>query len=190
MKMITAITMGSMLTFTSLFGADFTVDKAHSNLGFKVRHMMVSNTQGKFDDFSGTFSYDPKTHQLSALNGEVKVASVNTDEEKRDAHLRGPDFFDTAKYPMMTMKFVEQKDDKVTVALTMKDVTKNIVLEMEDASDTIQDPWGNTRTGFALVGKINRKDFHVNFSQLMETGGVAVGDEVKLQLELEGIETK
>ncbi|MCJ7765218.1 MAG: YceI family protein, partial [Thiovulaceae bacterium] len=119
MKMITAITMGSMLTFTSLFGADFAVDKAHSNLGFKVRHMMISNTQGNFEEFSGTFSYDPKTRQLEALDGEVKVASVNTDEADRDANLRSAEFFDASKYPTMTMKFVEQKGDKVTVALTM-----------------------------------------------------------------------
>jgi polyisoprenoid-binding protein YceI len=190
MKMITAITVGSIISFSSLSGADFTVDKAHTNLGFKVRHMMVSNTQGNFEDFDGTFSYDPKTRRLEALNGEVKVASVNTDEAKRDAHLRGPDFFDASKYPTMTMKFVEQKGDKVTLALTMKDVTKDVVLEMADASDVIKDPWGNTRAGFALEGKINRKDFQINFSQLMETGGVMVGDEVRLQLEIEGIQAK
>ncbi len=188
--MITAITMGSILTAASLLGADFTVDRSHTNLGFKVRHMMVSNTQGKFDDFSGTFSYDPKTRQLSALNGEVKVASVNTDEVKRDKHLRSDEFFDAEKYPTMTMTFVKQDGDKVTVALTIKDVTKNVVLEMDDASDAIKDPWGNTRVGFALEGKINRKEFHINFSNLMETGGMIVGDEVKLQLEVEGIQTK
>ena len=188
--MITAITVSSVLGFSSLLGADFTVDKAHTNLGFKVRHMMISNTQGNFEEFSGTFSYDPKSRRLEALDGEVKVASVNTDEAERDAHLRGPDFFDVAKYPTMTMKFVEQNGDKVTLALTMKDVTKNVVLEMADASDIIKDPWGNKRAGFALEGKINRKDFHVNFSQLMETGGLAVGEEVKLQLEIEGIQAK
>jgi polyisoprenoid-binding protein YceI len=181
MKTIAAITMGSMLTFASLFGADFTVDKAHTNLGFKVRHMMVSNTQGKFDDFSGTFSYDPKTRQLTALDG---------DDVKRDDHLRSPDFFDAKRYPTMKMAFVKQDGDRVTVALTMKDVTKNVVMKMDDASDAVKDPWGNTRAGFALEGKINRKDFHINFSKLMETGGVVVGDEVKLQLEVEGIQTK
>ena len=190
MKMITAVTMGSMLTFASLFGADFTVDKSHTNLGFKVRHMMVSNTQGKFDDFSGIFSYDPKTRQLTALDGKVKVASVNTDEAKRDEHLRSPDFFDAKKYPAMTMTFVKQDGNKVTVALRIKDITKNVVLAMDDASDAIKDPWGNTRVGFALEGKINRQEFNITFSKLIETGGVVVGDDVKLQLEIEGIQAK
>ncbi|WP_345977620.1 YceI family protein [Sulfurimonas sp. HSL3-7] len=190
MKMITVIAISSLLTAASLFGADFSVDKAHTNIGFKVRHMMVSNTQGSFDDFSGSFSYDPKTRQLTALEGKVTVASVNTDEAKRDDHLRSPDFFDAEKYPAMTMKFVKQEGDKVTVALTIKDVTKNVVLEMDDASDAIKDPWGNTRVGFSLEGKINRQEFNITFSKLMETGGLVVGDDVKLQLEIEGIQAK
>ncbi len=190
MKMIPSIALSSLLGVASLIGADFTVDKAHTDLGFKVRHMMVSNTKGNFDEFSGTFSYDPKTRELTALDGKVNVASVNTDEPKRDDHLRGPDFFDAKKYPAMTMKFVKQEGDKVTVALTIKDITKNVVLEMDDASDAIKDPWGNTRVGFSLDGKINRQEFNITFSKLMETGGLVVGDDVKLQLEIEGIEKK
>ncbi|MGB5966359.1 MAG: YceI family protein [Sulfurimonadaceae bacterium] len=190
MKMITLIAISSVLTLGSLYGADFKVDKSHTDLGFKVRHMMVSNTKGSFDDFSGTFSYDPDTKQLSALQGEAKAASINTEDAKRDDHLRGPDFFDTKKHPTITMKFVKQKDDKVTVALTIKDVTKNITLKMDDASGAVKDPWGNTRAGFALEGKINRQDFNIQFSKAMETGGVMVGDEVKLSLEIEGIKVK
>ena len=88
MKMITAIAIGSMLSVASLLGTDFSVDKAHTNIGFKVRHMMVSNTQGNFDDFSGTFAYDAKKRQLTALDGKVNVASINTDEAKRDDCIR------------------------------------------------------------------------------------------------------
>jgi len=90
----------------------------------------------------------------------------------------------------MSMTFVKQKGDEVTVALTMKGITKNIVLEMDDASDAVKDPWGNTRSGFSLEGKINRQDFNIKFSKMIETGGVMVGDEVKLQLEVEGIQVK
>ena len=190
MKMIPTLTLSSLLALTSLFGADYNVDKSHTSLDFKVRHMMVSNTKGTFKDFSGTFSYDPKTHQLSALDGTAKVASIDTDDGERDKHLRSPDFFDAKKYPTMKMKFVKQKGDKVTIALTMKDVTKNIVLEMDDASGAVKDPWGNTRSGFSLEGKINRQDFNIKFSKMMEAGGVMVSDEVKLQLELEGIQVK
>ncbi len=190
MKMIPAFTLSSFVAFASLFGADYTVDKSHTNLAFKVRHMMVSNTKGTMDDFNGTFSYDPATKKLSALDGTVKVASVNTDDAKRDDHLRSADFFDVAKYPTMHMTLVKQQGDKVTVALTMKDVTKNVVLEMDDASGAVKDPWGNTRSGFSLDGTINRQDFNIKFSKMMETGGVMVGDEVKLQLEIEGIQVK
>jgi len=190
MKMIPAIALSSLLGVASLLGANFAVDKAHTDLGFKVRHMMVSNTKGNFDDFSGSFAYDPKMRQLTALDGKVQVASVNTDEPKRDDHLRGPDFFDVEKYPTMRMKFVKQTGDKVTVALTIKDVTKNIELEMDDASDAIADPWGNTRVGFALNGEIDRQEFNIRFSKIMETGGLVVGDKVKLMLEIEGIEKK
>jgi len=190
MKTIPAIALSSLLGVASLLGANFTVDKAHTDLGFKVRHMMVSNTKGNFDDFSGSFSYDTKTRQLTALDGKVQVTSVNTDEPKRDDHLRGPDFFDVEKYPTMHMKFVKQTGDKVTVALTIKDVTKNIVLDMDDASDAIADPWGNTRVGFALNGEIDRQEFNIRFSKIMETGGLVVGDKVKLMLEIEGIEKK
>jgi len=190
MKMISAFTLSSLLGVASLLGANFTVDKAHTDLGFKVRHMMVSNTKGNFDDFSGSFAYNPKTRQLTGLEGKVNVASVNTDEPKRDDHLRGPDFFDVKKYPTMRMKFVKQTGDKVTVALTIKDVTKEVVLEMDDASDAIADPWGNTRVGFTLNGEIDRQEFNIRFSKIMETGGVVVGDKVKLMLEIEGIEKK
>ena len=190
MKMIPTLALCSLLTLSSLFGADYTVDKSHTSLEFKVRHMMVSNTKGSFEDFSGTFSYNPKTHQLTALEGVAKIASVNTDDVERDKHLRSADFFDAKKFPTMKMKFVKQKGDDVTVALTMKGVTKNIILEMDDASDAVKDPWGNTRSGFALEGKINRQDFNIKFSKLMETGGLMVGDDVKLQLEIEGIQVK
>ncbi|MDA3945301.1 MAG: YceI family protein [Helicobacteraceae bacterium] len=190
MKMIPALTLSSFIAFSSLLGADYTVDKAHTSLDFKVRHMMVSNTKGSMEDFNGTFAYDPATKQLSALDGTVNVASVNTDDVKRDEHLRSADFFDVAKYPTMHMTFVAQKGDKVTVALTMKDVTKNVVLEMDDASGAVKDPWGNTRSGLSLEGTINRQDFNIKFSKIMETGGVMVSDEVKLQLEIEGIQVK
>ena len=188
--MIPTLTLNSLLTLSSLFAAEYKVDRSHTSLDFKVRHMMVSNTKGTFKDFSGTFSYDPKTHRLSALEGMAKVASIDTDDAERDKHLKSPDFFDAKKYPTMKMKFVKQKGDEVTIALTMKDVTKNIILEMDDASDAVKDPWGNTRSGFSLEGKINRQDFNIKFSKMMEAGGVMVSDEVKLQLEIEGIQVK
>jgi polyisoprenoid-binding protein YceI len=187
MKILNSLTLGALLGFSSLFGTDFIVDKSHSSVSFKVRHMMVSNTKGHFENFKGKFSYDPKTQLLSTLNGEVKVESITTANEKRDDHLKGPDFFDAKKYPKIIVSFVNQEGSDVYVNLTMKDVTKKVKLEMSDASALITDPWGNERIGFVLDGKINRQDFGITFNKALETGGVLVGDEVKLSIELEGI---
>ncbi|WP_039920279.1 YceI family protein, partial [Sulfurimonas gotlandica] len=163
---------------------------SHSDVGFKVKHMMISNVKGSFEKFGGTFTIDEKTKQFSAINGTVEVASLTTQETKRDIHLKSGDFFDVAKYPQMHLKFLKQNDDKATFELTIKDVTKVVTLDIEEISGTIKDPWGNTRLAFELQGKINRKDFNINFNQLLETGGLIVADEVKFDIVLEGIQTK
>jgi len=190
MKMIQKLTLSFALGLSSLFGADFIVDPTHSSIDFKVRHMMVSNTKGSFSDFLGTFSYDNKSRRLLALDGVVKIASVDTKDTKRDKHLRSAEFFDAQNFPTMHMQFIKQNKDRVAVDLTIKDVTKRVIFEMEDASDIVKDPWGGRRAGFALRGKINRQDFNMKFSELMETGAVMVGNEVKLSLEIEGTQER
>ncbi len=187
MKLLKVVALSALMGFGSLYALDYKVDNSHTNLGFKVKHMMVSNTTGKFKDFSGTFSYDPKTQKLSALEGSVKVSSINTEDKKRDSHLKSADFFNAKKYPTITMSFVKQEGEDVYVNLTMKDVTKQVKLEMDDASALVQDPWGNKRSGFTLEGKILRNEFNITFNKALETGGLIVGDKVKLLLEIEGI---
>ena len=173
-----------LLASTTLFGAAYNVDAAHSSVGFKVKHLMISHVKGSFNDFSGTFDLE-KGH-LSSLEGTIKAASVDTGNAKRDDHLRDPDFFDTEKHPAITFKLLEHKGDELIGELTIKGITKKVKLEIEMGGE-IDDPWGKHRAGFSIEGKINRKDFGLTYNKLLEAGGVAVGDKVKLSLEIEGI---
>lgn len=173
-----------MLTAGALFAAPFEVDPTHSSVSFKVRHLMISNVTGKFDTFSG--SYDLEGGKLLALTGTIDTASVDTGIEKRDAHLKSADFFDAAKYPKITFKMTKFDGDKVTGDLTMHGVTRSVTLDA-DVSGTIKDPWGLTRSSVSLEGKLKRSDFGLTYNQALEAGGVAVGDEIKIAVELEGI---
>lgn len=183
------IVLGSSILVSTLFAGNYNVDPMHSTTGFKVKHMMISNVTGKFDKFNGTFEYDEKKNSLTALSGTIEVASVNTGIAKRDGHLKSADFFDVAKYPKMTFKVTKIKGDYVYGDLTLKGVTKNIKLELENGG-TAKDPWGNFRAGFALEGKISRADFGLTYNSTLETGGVLIGDTVKLHVEIEGIKAK
>ena len=183
MKLPTVI-VASMLSVGTLFGGTYNVDIDHSNVAFKIRHMMISNVTGQFDKFNGTFEYDEKTKTLISLNGEVDVNSINTDNEKRDAHLKSADFFDVAKYPSMYLTLEKVDGDTAYVKLTIHGITKEVKMELETSGIVIKDPWGNTRTGLSLSGQINRKDFGLNWNQVIEAGGVAVGDTVKINVEI------
>ena len=167
----------------------WTVDASHSAVGFSVRHMMVSNVKGTFDKFAASVEGDPADPSKAKISATIEVASVNTRDAKRDEHLRAPDFFDAAKFPQMT--FVSTKVEKVSATkakvtgnLTLRGVTKPVVLDVEYTSP-VKSPWGKTVVGATATGKINRQDFGVSFSKTLETGGLLVGDEVTLQLELE-----
>ena len=182
-KLLSAVT-AAMLSAGALLAAPYEVDPTHSSVNFKVRHMMISNVVGKFDTFSG--SYDMENGKLLALTGTVDTASVDTGIEKRDGHLKSADFFDVTKYPTITFKMTKFDGDKVTGDLTMHGVTHSVTLDAE-VSDTIKDPWGLTRSSVSLSGKVKRSDYGLTYNQVLEAGGVAVGDEIKISVELEGI---
>jgi len=179
------LSLVGLLFVSSLFAGTFNIDQSHSSVGFKVKHMMISNVKGTFDNFTGSFEFDQKTNTLQALEGEVEVASINTANEKRDKHLRADDIFDAAKYPKITFKLEKVEGDKAYGTFTMKGVTKKIVLDYE-AGGVIKNPWGDTVSGFALYGKLNRSDYGITWNKVLEAGGVAVSDEVKLEIEIEG----
>lgn len=181
--------IASLIAATALFGGTYNIDTAHPNVGFKVKHMMISNVVGKFDKFNGSFEYDEKTNTLKSLTGTVEVSSINTDNAKRDGHLKSSDFFAADKYPQITFKLTKVEDDKAYGVLTMRGVSKDVVLDLEN-NGTVKDPWGNTRVGLELTGKVNRIDYGIKYNSILEAGGVAVGETVKLDIQLEGIKAK
>lgn len=171
------------------------IDPDHTNVGFKVRHLMVSNVRGSFDKHSGVVDINDKDITKSKVQVSIDTASINTNVKKRDDHLRSADFFDVAKYPTMT--FVSKKiaragtdNLKVTGDLTLHGITREVVLDVEGPSKESKDPYGFTRIGAVASTKINRKDFGLVWNAALETGGVAVGDEVTITLEIEMIKGK
>ena len=189
MKLV-KLSIASILAAGALFGATFNVDKSHSNIGFKVKHMMISNVKGQFDNFKGSFEYDEKTNTLKSLKGSVEVSSINTANEKRDNHLKESDFFAASEFPQITFVLSKVDGDKAFGKLTMRGVTKDVELELETSGRTIKDPRGNTRVGLTLEGEVNRFDYGIKYNSILEAGGVAVGEKVKLAIEIEGIMAK
>jgi polyisoprenoid-binding protein YceI len=166
------------------------LDKDHTSLGFEVVHMVVSKTKGKFTEYSGTVEMDPEKQEFKTIEAVIQTASVTTDHQKRDDHLRSADFFDAKTFPTMTykMKSYTKSGDQYTAIgdFTLLGVTKELTL-VGTFNGMAQDPWGNTRAGFTAEGTLNRKDFGMKFSKLLDNGGLMVGDEVKLKLEIEVI---
>jgi polyisoprenoid-binding protein YceI len=173
------------------FAQTYTIDGSHSKAQFSVRHMMVSNVRGEFSKIKGTVSYDEKNPAATRIEATIDVASINTGEPKRDEHLKSPDFFDVAKYPTIT--FISKSARKtanglaVTGDLTIHGVTKEVVLQVEGPSPEVRDPWGNLRRGATATTKINRKDFGLTWNAALETGGVVVGDEVSITIDVEAV---
>ena len=177
---------------TFAFATTWTIDPDHSNVGFKVRHLMVSNVKGNFDKHTATVEINDKDITKSKVEVSIDTNSINTNVQKRDEHLRSADFFDVAKYPMMT--FVSKKVAKagkdrlkVTGDLTLHGVTRQVVLDVDAISKESKDPWGNIRRGTTATTKIDRKDFGLIWNKGLETGGVLVGDEITITLEIEMI---
>lgn len=174
--------------------ATYKIDPAHSSVTFTVAHMAISKVHGRFDKFSGTLDYTPGETKTWKTEAEIETVSINTGVEDRDKHLRGPDFFNAEKFPLMTFKSVKVSGvkglkGKVHGELTLMGVTKPVVLTVE-ASGPATDPWGNERLGAAATASINRKDFGLAWNKLLETGGLLVGEKVDIRLELEFVKEK
>lgn len=167
---------------------EFVVDKVHSSISFTIRHMVVSKVRGNFKDFDVTIKADLKDITKSSVTAVIKAASIDTDNEKRDGHLRSPDFFDVAKFPEITFKSirVKKKDDKYELwgTLTMHGVTRNIIVPFEILGQ-MTDPGGNTLVGVEAHLKLDRKDYGLTWNRTLDKGGVALGNEVKIEILLE-----
>jgi polyisoprenoid-binding protein YceI len=174
--------------------AVYQLDAAHSHAGFSVRHMMISNVRGEFQKLSGTVTYDPTRPEAATVSVSIDVASINTREEKRDAHLRSADFFDAEKYPTITFvsSAARRRGDglELTGDLTIAGTTRPVTLTVDELTPEQTDPWGNLRLGATARTKIRRSDFGMRWNAALEAGGVLVGDEVSIQLEVEMIRQK
>ena len=166
------------------------IDPVHSVAEFKVKHMMISNVKGQFTGVSGALTLDGEDIAKSKVEATIDAASINTREAQRDAHLKSPDFFDVEKFP--TLSFSSRKvtksgdgELKVEGELTIHGVTRAVEFAVEGPTAAAKDPWGNTRIGLSAVTKINRKDFGLTWNAALETGGILVGDEVTITLDVQ-----
>ena len=161
---------------------NWVIDASHSEIQFKVKHLVITTVTGSFNEFSGTVE-SGDTFENAKISFEANTASISTNSEQRDGHLKNGDFFDVEKFPKLSFKakrFSKKGDDFELVGdLTIKDVTNSVTLAVEYGG-TAKDPWGNTKAGFEITGKINRKDFGLTWNAPIEAGGVLVSDEVKL----------
>lgn len=173
----------------SASGADkFVLDQVHSSIGFSVRHLVISKTRGSFHDATATVMYDEKDITKSSVDVTIKIASIDTDNEDRDNHLKGPEFFDVEKFPDMTFKsksIEKVKDGYIAIGdFTIRDVTKEIKLPFQIVG-IVQDPWGNTKMGIEASITIDRQDYGLTWSKTIEAGGLVVGNDVNIELSLE-----
>lgn len=166
------------------------IDPAHSVAGFKIKHMMVSNVKGQFTGLTGTLTLDEADIAQSHVEAVIEAASIDTHNEQRDAHLKSADFFDVDKFPTLTFKSTAVErlaPGRLLVAgeLTIHGVTRSVTFEVDGPSSPAKDPWGGTRVGLEAVTRISRKDFGLVYNAALETGGVLVGDEVTISLDVE-----
>lgn len=182
-KLILALLVTCGFTFAS----EYVLDTSHSNVGFSIKHLMISNVKGNFKSFDAELEFDEKTKTITKLIATVDTTSVDTGIEKRDKHLRSPDFFNAQKFP--TIEYVMTSTDKeyLTGNLTMNGITKEIKLKNK-IHGTIKDMQGNLRVGFTLEGNIKRENFGLTWNKMLESGGFVVGEEVKIVIDVEAIE--
>jgi len=170
--------------------ANWKVDQSHTTVGFSVSHIFT-NVQGRFDQFDGTIVFDPEKPESAIVRATVEASSINTNNEKRDKHLRSDDFFDVEKFPTASFEstsgVTEMKGNSGKLAgnLTIHGVTKPVVFDVTFRGQG-KDPWGNVKAGFAASLKINRKDYGLNWNEVLETGGLLVGEEVEIRIDAEG----
>ena len=184
MKKLAAV-LAALLAVPALAAETFKIDPAHTETGFTVKHLLISNVRGQFGKTEGVVVYDEADPSRSRVEATIDVASVNTRDEKRDGHLKSPDFFDVAKYPTITFKSTKVEKAgagalKVTGNLTMKGVTKQVVLDVAGPSAEVKDPYGNVRRGLSATTQLDRKDFGVSYGP-----DAMVSDLVKVQIDAE-----
>lgn len=173
--------------------ARWDIDPDHSLIEFRVTHMVISKTSGRFMDYRGFVEMDASANTLKTIEATIQAESINTNQEKRDMHLRNADFLDVKQFPTMTYKMKHYRKQGATYTivgnLTLRGVTNEVTL-IGTFNGVTQDPWGNTRAGFTAEGTLNRKDFGMVWNKTLDSGGLIVGDEVQIRLDIECIKAK
>ncbi len=172
-----------MSTFPGLTAGTWTVDPAHSEVGFVARHLVVAKARGRFTDVAGTVTVGDSLADTS-VSATAQAASITTNQDDRDGHLRSGDFFDVDNYPQLTFVSTAVTEDSLTGNLTIKDVTRPVTFELE-FNGVQADPWGNTKAGFSASTSINRSDWGLTWNAALEGGGVLVSDKIQITLEIE-----
>lgn len=188
--LLTAMMLSAMTMAPAFTAATWDIDPSHSTAQFKVRHMMVSNVTGDFGKVTGVINYDPADLAKSSIEATIDATTIDTRSPDRDKHLKGPEFFDAEKFPTITFKskkFEKAGEGKLKVTgdLTMHGVTKEVVLDVEASLPEVKDGRGNIMSGASATTKINRQEFGVSWSKTLDGGGLAVSDEVWVNIELE-----
>ena len=191
MKKISKVIYLSILSLSLANATPYSLDDSHTQVGFSVKHLMITNVTGEFKTYNADIDFDAKTKKFNGFKADIETKSIDTGIEKRDEHLRSEDFFLSEKFPKMTFVMKSYKADgnkgKMSGDLTIKDVTKTVTLDVDDIA-TVKDFQGNNRVGFTLKGKINRMDYGLKWNKTLEAGGLAVSEEVKILVEIEAIE--
>jgi len=177
------------LTRTPVKAMLWTIDPAHSEIGFVAKHMLITTVRGRFTRYNATIAFNPASPESSSADVQIEVASIDTGEPKRDEHLRSADFFDVQHDPQITFKSKQIRrlsDDrwKMTGDLTMRGITREITLDMEGFNEQIKDPWGNFRVGGTAIATLNRFDYGLKWNAAIETGGLIVGEKIQIKLDL------
>ncbi len=189
-RFLILLTLAGLMVMAGSAFAGWEFDPSHTGVHFKIRHLMVSSVRGDFDKFTGKVEYDEKNPLKSTADITIDAASINTRIAKRDEHLKSPEFLDVTKYPTITFKSTGVKKGKggtleMAGDLTIHGMTKRVSLKIDGPSKIAKDPWGNSHVGGAATAKINRKDFGLTWNQTLETGGVMVGDEIEVTIDIE-----
>lgn len=181
----------TILTLGLANASEYVVDDVHTNVGFSVKHLMITNVRGKFKNYEADIDFDAKTKTFNIFKASIDTQSIDTGVEKRDAHLKSADFFLADKYPKMTFVMKEYNvngdEPKMSGDLTIRNITKPVTFVVEDLA-TVKDFKNENRVGFTLKGKVNRLDYDLKWNKALEFGGVAVGEDVKIIVEVEAVE--
>ena len=187
MKLYTKLLFIAIFSLSFANAKEFVIDNTHTNVGFSIKHMMISNVKGNFNAYSGEIDFDTDKKVFNKLSAKIEAASIDTGIAKRDDHLKSADFFDVAKFKTIDFVMTSMIDGKINGKITMHGITKDIILDAK-IHGLIKDFQGHLRVGFTLEGTLNRKDFGLGWNKILEGGGLTVGEEVHLVIDLEAIE--